>query len=158
AEAYQTGEMVYFPNIACFDDDADLAAVSFADEVVVDGGAGQQRGHGSVIRIDGPIREDEHFETVFHGIHGIAAEAVETCLKRTGFTVGPEISLECLGLEDTGIDTAYLFQLVIAEHGLVECDAMAGERIFFQEIGIAADEAGQGHDESLAYGVDGRVG
>src|SRR6185437_5856626 len=81
AESDETGEVVDFPDVAGFHDDAYLSAIAFADEVVVDGGAGQQRGDGCVVGVDGAIREDQYLETVLHGIDGIAAEAVDPSLK-----------------------------------------------------------------------------
>src|SRR5262249_13358016 len=71
AEADEAGEMVYFPDVTGFHDDAYLPAIAFADEVVVDGGGSEQGGDGGVVGVDGAIREDQYFETVFHGVYGI---------------------------------------------------------------------------------------
>jgi hypothetical protein len=150
--------MMDFPDVAGFHDDAYLAAIAFADEVVVYGGGGQQGRDRRMVGIDSPVGEDEDFEAVFDGVYGIPAEAVEACLQGAGFAIGAEIGLEGLGLEDAGVDAADLFQLVVAEHGMFEGYAVAGQGIFFQQVGVAADEAGEGHDQSFPDGIDGRVG
>ena len=150
--------MVHFPDVAGFHDDAHLAAVSFADEVVVDGGASEQGRDGCVVGVDSAVGEDQYFETVFDGVYGIAAEAVEAGLHGAGLTVGAEIGLECLCLEDAGIDAADLFQLMVAEYGMLQRDGVTGQRVFSQQVSVAADEAREGHDQSFPDGIDGRVG
>ena len=158
AETDEAGEMVYFPDVAGFHDDADLAAVSFADEVVVDGGAGQQRRNGCVVGVNGAVGKDQHFKTVFHGVYCVPAEPVQAGLHGTWFAIGAEIGLECFCLENAGIDAADFFELMVAQNGMFKRHGVTGQRVFSQQIGVAADEAGEGHDQSFPDGVDGRVG
>src|ERR1700761_917827 len=103
-----------FPDISAFHYNAALAAVSFPDEVMVYGGGSEQGRDRRMIRIDSPIRKYEDFEAVFDCVYGISAEAVEACLQRAGFAIRPEIGLQRFGLEDASVDTADLFEFVVA--------------------------------------------
>ena len=81
------------PNVAGFHDDAYLSAHPFTDKVVVYCRCSQQGRDGRVLRVDGAVGKDDHFEAVFHCIYCIAAKAGQAFFEGAGFTVCLEIGL-----------------------------------------------------------------
>ena len=69
-----------------------------------------------MVRINGPVLQDKHFKTVFHGIHRIAADPVQRGFQRSWFAIGPEITLQCFGLENARIDTSDFLQVMVGKH------------------------------------------
>ncbi len=157
-EAQQTGEVMHFPHVAGFYHDAHLAPVALADEVVVNGRGEEQRGNGRVFGVNGPVGEHEHFEAVFHRVHGIAAHAVEGFFERTRFAVGAEIHLQGFGLKNAGVYAADFFQFVVGHHRMRQGYGVAHFGVFLQNVADIAHKSGQRHDGALADGVNGRVG
>ena len=72
--------------------------------------------------------------------------------------VRPEVALQGLGLEDACVDASDLFQVVVAEYRMFECDGMTALRVFDEHVAIASHEGGERHDEAFADRVDRRVG
>ena len=149
--------MVHLPNVARFDDQTDSAAVTGINQVVVHGRHGQQRWNSGVLAVNRPIRKNKHLEPVLDRILGIAAKALQAILKRAGLTVRLEIALECLGLEDTGVYTAELLQLLAGEDRMFQCHTMAMQFVLVEDISRVADEGRQAHNEALANRVDRRI-
>ncbi len=67
AVADQQREVHHFARLAGFDDERDLRARTFADQMIMHGGQGQQAGDGRVLRIDAAVGKDEDRVAVLNG-------------------------------------------------------------------------------------------
>ena len=73
----QAAEMVNFPGLSGFDDQAALCPPADPNEVVMHGGGGQQGRNGCMPGRDAAVRKDQQPGTGLHGLGGPAAKAVQ---------------------------------------------------------------------------------
>src|SRR5438309_2042057 len=78
AKANQTSKVVCFPHIASFYDQTYLAAITFANKVVMHSRNGQKRWNWCVVGVNGTVRKNQYFKTIFHSINRVPANAVQS--------------------------------------------------------------------------------
>ena len=66
--------MMHLARLAGLHDEADRGAQTLADQVVVDGGGGEQRRDGDAPGAEQPVGEDDDVVAVEHGALGAAAK------------------------------------------------------------------------------------
>ena len=162
AIASQQGEMMNFAGFAGLDDQTDLGPEPAADQVVMHGGGGQQRRNGDVLGIHVPIGNDEDVVAVMDRLFRPHAERLDGTFHAGGAGIGGIGKTQGGGLEGaagSGLDAANLFQILVAEDGLMRLEPLVGAAVLqIEQIGARADVGHQGHDQFLADRVDGRVG
>ena len=77
AVADEQAEVMRFAGLAGFDDQAGLRARAFADQVMMDGGGGEQRGDRRVIGIDAAIGKNQDRCAIGDRLAGGGAEFVD---------------------------------------------------------------------------------
>ena len=146
------------PYLAALHDERRLDALLRLDQVMVDGADGQQRRYGGMGFVKSPVAEDDVVDAAVHGRLGLAAEAVQGLLQ-------PGLSLrfleqdgQDLGVETLVADVAEHVELVVGQDRLGKADHLAVALVRGEDVHAhGADVLGKGHDEVLAYRVDGRV-
>ncbi len=158
AVADEEGEVHDLAGLAGLDDEGDLRAGAFADEVVVDGGEGKQRGDGRGVMVDATVRKDEKTVALLDGLGGTAAETVERFFELGFGAAGIEEGGKSGSEELTPTDIAQLLKVVVGDDGLFELEGVAVLGGLFEDVALGADVAGERHDELFADGVDGGIG
>ena len=152
----QGGEVVHLAGLAGLDDEAAARAQALADEVVVHGRDGQQRGDGGVVRVDRAVGEDDDLVAVEDVLLGLAAEPLQGALHAA--RLGREADGDGLGLEVLAVHPAQALEVLVGEHRMGQLDDARVLRPGGQHVALAAHEGDEAHDHLLADGVDGRVG
>ncbi|MNU94222.1 hypothetical protein D3C71_841800 [compost metagenome] len=162
AVAAQKREVVDFARRAGFHDEARVGAQAGADQVLVNGGGGQQRGDGHALAVDQAVGHDQDVVAALHRIHGARAQRGHAGFDALGAPGG--------GVRDVQFEAAeflarHLFDVADLRHGgEVQHrlgDFQAQRRIDVvdvQQVRLGADEGHQRHHELFADGVDRRVG
>ncbi len=148
--------MMDLARLAGLDHETAARAQAAADEVVVHGRDGQQRGDGRVVGIDGAVGEDDHLVAVEHVLLGLPTEAVECAPHAT--RLGREADGDGLGLEVLAVHPAQPLQVLVGQHRLRQLDHARVLGTTFEQVALGTDEGDQAHHRLLADGVDGRVG
>ena len=156
AEAQQAGEVVHLARLAGLDDEAALRAQALADEVVVDGGDGQERGDRGVVGIHRAVGEDEDLVAVLHVLLGLAPQAIEGPLHAPG--LGLEAQRQGLGLEVLAVHPAQPLEVLVGEHGLRQLDDTRVLGAVPEDVALAPHEGDEAHDHLLPDGVDRGIG
>src|SRR5262249_29479182 len=71
----EQGEVVDLARLAALQDQADLGARALANQVVVDGGHGQEGGNGGAVAVDSPVGKDDEIVAGGDGRAGLPAQA-----------------------------------------------------------------------------------
>ena len=158
AVADEQGEVHHLARLAAFDDEGDLGARLFADQVIVDRGHGQQAGDGSVFFVDAAVGENQQRVAGLDGQRGAPAQLGERALQTLGAVFDGKQHGQRGGQEIALADAAHLFQIAIGEDGMRQLQGVAVLRRLVEDVALGADVAGERHDHLFADGVDGRVG
>src|SRR5690606_24634890 len=126
AKCDQAGEVMNFPCIASFYDDAHLSAHPFADKMVVNSGHGKQGRDRRMVGVNSSILQDQDFETIFNRINSISANPVQRGFQRARLSICFEITLKGFCLEKPGIDTPDLFKIMVVQYRLFKGNTMTG--------------------------------
>lgn len=156
--ADEEGEVHDFAGLAAFDDEGDLGAGSLANEVMVDGGEGEEAGDGGVVLVDAAVGEDEEGVTVLDGARGAAAEEFEGALELLFTAIGGKGRMEGGGEKVAPGDAAEFFEVVVGEDGLFEFEGVAVFGRLFEDVALRADVGSERHHQLFADGVDGGIG
>ena len=73
----KTAEVVNFPRLTGFDHETDRGAQAFADQMMMDGRAGQQRGNCNPVFAGAPVGQDDDVDAVAHREFSAAAQHVD---------------------------------------------------------------------------------
>ena len=162
AVAAQQAEIVDLPGLAGLDHQADLRPESFANEVMVHGGGGQQRRYGDPGAVDATVGEDQDVVARLDAFGSPPAQPIERRLHAGGSFFDRVTEAEPLGAKgmvDVVLDPAQLFQRNVGQDGVLDLETLVGSaRIEVEEVGPGPDQGNQRHDQFLPDGVDGRVG
>ncbi len=120
AIADQQGEVHDFARLAGFDDERDLGAGFFADQVVVHGGQGEQAGNGRVVFVDAAVGKDQQRVAGLDGEGGAAAESIEGAFKASFAVFDARTGGQGGGEEIALRDAAQLFEVAVAEDGMLQ--------------------------------------
>src|SRR4051812_11246224 len=71
-EANQTSKVVDLPNIACLNHNTDLTTITFAYQMMMNGGSSKQRGYRRMLRVNRTIRNDNNLKAILHRIYRVA--------------------------------------------------------------------------------------
>ncbi len=160
--ADQQAVVVDLPGLARFQHQADPRPFGLADQVVVDGPAGQQGAERHAVAIDLAVREDQQRIAVVDGLFGLLADA----LQRGGharFALGPRPGdVDRLGPPAAPgrvpVDMLESRQLLVGEDRMGNPQSMSVRGRGLQQIPLRANVAFQRHHDLFADRVDGRVG
>ena len=133
AVAGQAREMVHLARLAGFDDEADRGAQAGADQVVMHGGAGEQRGNRNPVRARHAVGQDDDVDALADRGFGARAEFVEHLLEAGRAETGMEGGVERTRLEmrvgNLG-DRADLLEIRVGQDRLTHFETLAcGERL-----------------------------
>jgi hypothetical protein len=126
AVAGQAREMMHFARLAGFDDETDRGAQAGADQMMMHGGAGEQRGDRNPVRARHAVGQDDDVDAFAHRAFGARAEFVEHLLHARRAEAGMEGGVERarleMGVRDIG-DRADLFQVRVGQDRLAHLRA-----------------------------------
>ena len=158
--ADQESDVVHFAHVAGFDDDADLHAIAFANEVVVHRREHEQRRNRGQVGVGVAVGEhDEHRAVIDRGIdfeahldqaflHGLRSvvDPVQTADRRGRRAARPRI------------DVLDLRELVVVDHRKIEDDlaCVLGSRV--EQVALGSEAYRQRGDDLFADRIERRVG
>ena len=153
---------MHFARLAGFDDEADRGAQSGADQMMMHGGAGQQRRDRNPVGADHAVGQDDDVDALAHRGFGARAELVEHLVHAGRAETGVEGGVERARLEvrlgDVG-DRADLFEIRIGQDRLARFEALGGgEALQVEQVRPRSDDGDEAHHQLLADRVDRRVG
>ena len=153
---------MHLARFAGFDHEADRRAQAGADQVVMHGGAGQQRGDRNPVGARGAVAQDDDVDAFAHRRFSARAEFVEHLLEPGRAEAGVEGGVERTRLEmavgDLG-DRADLFQVRIGQDRLANFEPLgAGEALQVEQVRPRPDDRDEAHHQLLADRIDRRVG
>ena len=141
AVAGETGEVMHFARLAGFDDEADRGAQAGADQMMMHGGAGQQRRDRNPVGADHAVGQDDDVDALAHRALGARAELVEHLVHAGRAEAGVEGGVERARLEvrfgDVG-DRADLFEVRVGQDRLAHFEALGGGQALAGRTGSAA--------------------
>lgn len=94
AVAGKAGEVVHLARLAGFDDDADRGAQSGADQMMMHGGAGEQRGDRHPVGADHAVGQDDNVDAFAHRGFGARAELIQHLVHARSAEAGVEGGVE----------------------------------------------------------------
>ena len=150
--------MHHLAGLARLDDHPHPAPGVIPDQVVVNGGGGEQRGNGGVVGVDVPVGEDQHRVPLADLLRGQPADPLQPLLQRLHPAVGVEGGGDGGGRELALGDVADRLQVGVAQDrgGYLQPLGLGGPLL--QQVAPRPEAGRQGHDQLLADRVDGRVG
>ncbi len=161
AVAGEAGEVVNFARLAGFHDEADRGAQALADQMVMDRGAGEQRGDRNAVRAGIAVGQDDDVDAVAQRLFGLIAQEVDRSRQTLGAEVGVPGGVEGARLE-VGVahlgDRADLLQILVGEDRLVRLEALNRRHALeIEQVRARPDDRYEAHDELLADRIDRRV-
>ena len=154
-------EMMHLARLAGFDDDADRRAQADADQMMMHGGAGQQRGDRNPVGAGHAVGQDDDVDAFAHRAFGARAEFIEHLLHARRAEAGVEGGVERprpeMRLGDVG-DRADLLQVAVGQDRLTHFEALGGGKpLQVEQVRPRPDDRDEAHHELLANRVDRRV-
>ena len=157
--ADQQAEVHHFARLAGLDHDAHLAALGLADEVVVHGGAGEQRRDRSVTLVHAAVGQDEHSGPGVSRCLRLRAKAVERDAQAARAFGNGEGRGKRLGSEaNFGPQVAQLLELGIVDDRQRHSDHVRVLGPLGQHVALGPHIGEGRHDQFLADRVDRGVG
>ena len=157
----QGAEMMHFSRFAGFHDKPRLHAQALADQMVMDGGGGQQRRHRHAVRRSGAIRQNENVVVGQHRIGGVVADAQQGVRQAVSALNGGPGAVN-RGSAEGAIhqfrNGADFFHIGIGQHRLVHFQALVVARFAAQQIGARPDHRNQAHHQFFADRINRRIG
>ena len=145
--------------LARLHDEGRLHALAHADEVVVYGRDGQQRGDGHVRLIGLAVGEDDVVVALVHRFLRPAAEVVERLAQAVAAFCSVEEDGQLDGVEALVADVAEDVELGVVQYRMRQAHHLAVGLVGIQDARAhASDILRQAHHQLLADGVDGGVG
>ncbi len=154
-------EVMHLPRLAGLDDEANLCAEAFADQVVVDRRRCEERGDGDAVDSLATIRQDQDVAPVLHGLGGAGAESFECRANTFDAFVGRVADAELAGPErvvDVVLDPPHPFEAHIREDRVVHLESLLrSAHVEVQQVRPRPDEGHERHHRLLANRVDRRI-
>ena len=162
AVAGQTREMVHLARLTGLQHHADRGAQALADEVVVHGGAGEQRRDRNAVGAGFAVGEDEDVAAVAHFVFGALAQfvdrpahAVGAVLGRIGHVEGQRLEMVAGHLRDR----ADLLKVLVGEDRLTHFQPLElGGAFHVEQVRPRPDDGDEAHHQLFADRIDRRVG
>ena len=159
AIADEEREVVHFTRVTGLDDDGDAGAETFADQIVVQAGDGEQRRHGCEFLRHAAVGEDEDVGLVFLDVAaGHHAQFFHRLCEALLAAGDAEEDGQHGGLETRQIGAADLGELLVGENRILQLHATAGGRLRVEEIAFGTETGLGGSDDFFANGVDRGIG
>ena len=158
AKPDQDGKVMGLPDIARLDDQGGLAAQSFADEVVVYGTQGQERGKRGVVVVGVAVGQNQDVGPVAGEVFGCGADVFDSGLEASFLAVGPEDNIYGAGFKAGVVGVFDAREVFVAEDRAVEVDEARPFGVESDVGGRSAQHGENRHHAALPDGVDGRVG
>ena len=162
AVAGQAREVMHLARLAGLDDDAYRGAQAGADQMMMHGGAGEQRRDRNPVGAGHAVGQDDDVDALAHGAFGARAELVEHLLHTRGAKARVEGGVERARLEmrvGDLRDRADLLQIRVGQDRLAHFEALGrGHALQVEQVRPRPDDRDEAHDELLADRVDRRVG
>ncbi len=161
AVAGQARKVVHLARLAGFDDETDRRPQTGADQVVMHGGAGEQRGNRNPVRARHAVGQDDDVDAFAHGCFRTRAEFVEHLLEAGRAETGVEGRVECARLEmrvrDLGDRTDFL-EVRVGQDRLTHFETLAcGGAFEVEQVRPRSDDRDEAHHELFTDRVDRRV-
>ena len=152
--------MVDLPNVAGFNDDADLHPVLLPDEVVMHSGEHEQRRDRRVVLVGVAVGEHDELGAVRNRLVHLLAHLRQALLHGLRALVNAVETLDGGGQLATGlrIDVLDLREFVIVDDREIENDLLCVLRGRRQQVALRAKPKLHRRDNLLADGVERRVG
>ena len=158
AVADQRRHVVDVARLAGLDHQAGAQPRAAADEVVVDGGDGQQRRHRHPLGTDVAVGQDQDVGAVVDVAGGLGAQVVEADLHPVRPLLDRPGDVERRRVEHVVGDLAELLELVVAQDRLVHDQQVGLLGDLGEQVDLRADAGLEAHHDLLADRVDRRVG
>ena len=154
--------MMHLARFAGFDHQPDRGAQARADQVMMHGGAGEQRRDRNPVRARHAVGQDDDVDAFAHRAFGARAEFVEHLLHARRAEAGMEGGVERARLEmavgDIG-DRADLFQVGVGQDRLAHFEPLGGgQALQVEQVRPRPDDRDQAHHQLFADRIDRRVG
>ena len=162
AVAGEAGEVMHLARFAGLDHEADRGSQSGADQMMMHGGAGEQRRDRDPVASRGAVAQDDDVDALADGGFGAAAEFVEHLLEAGRAEPGVEGGVERARLE-MGVgdlrDRTDLFQVHVGQDRLPHFEPLgAGDALQVEQVRPRPDDRDQAHHQLFADRIDRRVG
>ena len=165
-ESDQRGHVMHLAGVTRLDDQADLGAAAFANQVVVHRRYRQQRRDRRQLLVGLPVGQDDDPRALVDRRGGLRTDVVQGRLE-PGTVLGNRIqTANHLGAQpmpttvhlDVGVQVDQLGQLVVTQDRLRHHDLTAGILVGVEQVTFRPDRAGQAGHHLFADGVQRRVG
>ena len=161
AVAGEAGEVMHLARLAALDDDADRGAQAGADQMMMHGGAGEQRGDRNPVAADHAVGQDDDVDALAHRAFGARAELVQHLVHAGGAKPRMEGGVERARLEmavGDVADRADLFQVRIGQDRLAHFEPLGrGHALEVEQVRPRPDDRDEAHHDLLADRIDRRV-
>ena len=153
---------MHLARLAGFDHEADRGAQSDADQMMMHGGAGEQRGNRNPVGAGHAVGQDDDVDALAHRGFGARAEFVEHLLQSRRAEAGMEGGVERARLEMAVRDLrdrADLLEVRIGQDRLAHFEALGGgQALEVEQVRPRPDDRDEAHHQLLADRIDRRVG
>ena len=161
AVAGETAEVVHLARLRRLDHEPDRGAQPLTDQVVVHGGAAEQRRHRHAVGAGLAVGQDDDVDAVAHRLLGLRGERIDRLRHAGGAVHRRPGHVERDRLEmpvaDIG-NRANLLQVLIGENRLAHFQALGLRGAFeIEQVRPRPDDRDQAHDDFLADRIDRRV-
>ena len=150
---------MHLAGVAGFDDERGARAETFADEIMVQAGDGEQRGHGREFLGHAAVGEDEHVDLLFLDVAaGHHAEFFHGLRETLLAARDAEKNRQHGGLQAGQIGAADFREFLVGENRVFQLDAAARGRLRVEQVAFGAEARFGGSDDLFANGVDRGIG
>ena len=152
---------MHFTRFAGFHYQPGLHAQTLADEVMVDGGRGQQGRHRNPVRPFGAVRQDEDVLVRQHRFGGGPAHFLQRQFQTGGACLGIPRHVDGFGTESAikrDFDRTDLGEVRIGEDRLINFQALVRPSDAAEQVRARANHRDEAHDQLFADRIDRRVG
>ena len=157
--ADEQAEVHDLPRFAGLDNDADLAALGGADQVMVNRGARQQRRDRRVFGIHAAVGEDQYAGAAVGGLLGFRAQAVERLGESGGALGNAERGRQSPRAQaHSGTQMPQLLEVGVRQDRQRRLDHVRMIGLFVEQVSLRADISHRGHHQLFANRIDGRIG
>ena len=162
AVAGKAGEMMHLARLAGFDDKPDGGAQALADQMMMHGGAGEQRRDRDAVGAGAAVGEDDDVDAVAHRGVGLAAQRIDCRFHAGNAGLGRPGRIERKRLEmdsaDLG-DGADLLQIGVGQNRLMHLEPLGFRgALEVEQVRPRPDDRDKAHHQFFADRVDRRIG
>ena len=158
----EEAEIVDLAGLTGLDDEADLGAQPFPDEMVVDGGSGEERRNRDAVCFEAPVGENDDVPPVTDRLCGPFAQPIERRADALDTLIGRITDAEFPGSEcmvDVVLDASDAFEAHVGEDRVVDLEPLLrSAHVEVEEVRPWSDERHQRHHRLLPDRIDRRVG